>query len=63
MELPQIRPMVLAQAKAAFDHPKWIFEPKIHPTWTFEGADAQRTFCGEAGLILMKGPLLKYKLS
>jgi ATP-dependent DNA ligase len=29
MDLPQIRPMVLARAKAAFDHPEWIFEPKL----------------------------------
>jgi bifunctional non-homologous end joining protein LigD len=29
MELPEIRPMVLARAKEAFDHPEWLFEPKL----------------------------------
>lgn len=29
MDLPQIRPMVLARAREAFDHPDWIFEPKL----------------------------------
>lgn len=29
MDLPQIRPMVLARAREAFDHPEWIFEPKL----------------------------------
>jgi hypothetical protein len=29
MALPQIRPMVSARVKEAFDHPEWLFEPNL----------------------------------
>jgi hypothetical protein len=49
MELPQIRPMVLARAKEAFDHPEWLFEPKLDGFKnTDQGAHEEATLGNQA---------------
>jgi bifunctional non-homologous end joining protein LigD len=54
MEFPQIRPMVLARTKEAFDHPEWIFEPKLDGFRALAYVDA-----GECRLVSRKKHVYK----
>jgi bifunctional non-homologous end joining protein LigD len=54
MDLPQIRPMVLARAKEAFDHPEWLFEPKLDGLRALAYVDA-----GECRLVSRKKHIYK----